>query len=194
MADSSYHHEVETIRRLLAMQHPAPAPASRAIVAPQDFNPEEFLPARFVKKLRTRQFMIQRILEAHANVNELNLSDAKLEYIRAWQALPEYGIHYFVVRFRGVRKPVNKNFFSHYFYVSKYKVFSLISFFKDLLSVAYNRMMRMNLETGETLKTWRFSNMKTWHVNWEIKHIFVSGEKFFTLDAKIKKRLLRKFL
>jgi len=42
------------------------------------------------------------------------------------------------------------------------------------MCVAYNRMMRMNLESGETLKTWRFSSLKKWHVNWEIKHIFVS--------------------
>lgn len=111
MADSSYHTEVETIRRLLAMQHPAPVPVSRAVVAPQDFNPEEFLPSRFVKKIRSRQSMVQRILEAHANVNELNLADAKLEYIKAWQALPEYGIHYFVVRFRSSRKPVKRKLF-----------------------------------------------------------------------------------
>ncbi len=45
----------------------------------------------------------------------------------------------------------------------------------ELLGVAFNRIMRMNVENGESIKTWRFSTMKKWHVNWEIKHVLVSA-------------------
>lgn len=40
--------------------------------------------------------------------------------------------------------------------------------------VAINRLVKMNMENGESIKTWRFSNMKKWHVNWEIRHLKVS--------------------
>lgn len=49
----------------------------------------------------------QKIVEAHANVKDLSLIDAKMHYIRAWQALPEYGVHYFIVKFKGARKQVS---------------------------------------------------------------------------------------
>lgn len=32
----------------------------------------------------------------------------------------------------------------------------------------------MDASTGDAIKTWRFSNMKQWNVNWEIK--MVSGQ------------------
>ncbi|KRX89778.1 Uncharacterized protein T4E_12188, partial [Trichinella pseudospiralis] len=107
MADSSYIAEVENIRRLLDMQHPIAGHTSHGnsiTVPPIDLTPEEFLPMKYAKRMRTRQSLVQRILEAHQNVNHLSLNDTKLQYIRAWQALPEFGIHYFVVRFR--HKPI----------------------------------------------------------------------------------------
>ncbi|KRY31266.1 Uncharacterized protein T01_16277, partial [Trichinella spiralis] len=108
MADSSYIAEVENIRRLLDMQHPIASHTSShgnsITVPPIDLTPEEFLPMKYAKRMRTRQSLVQRILEAHQNVNHLSLNDTKLQYIRAWQALPEFGIHYFVVRFR--HKPI----------------------------------------------------------------------------------------
>ena len=50
--------------------------------------------------------IVNRILEAHANVKDLNHIEAKLRYIKAWQALPEYGITLFVVRFDPGKKEV----------------------------------------------------------------------------------------
>lgn len=44
---------------------------------------------------------MQRILEAHGNVKDLPLVDAKLQYIRSWQALPDYGIALFLVKHMG---------------------------------------------------------------------------------------------
>jgi len=36
----------------------------------------------------------------------MSLSEAKLNYIKAWQALPEYGLTYFLVKFRNSKKEV----------------------------------------------------------------------------------------
>lgn len=82
--------------------------------------------------------LVQRILEAHANVKELSLVDAKLNYIKAWQSLPEYGISLFVVKFMDHKK-------------------------EDLLGVAHNRLMKMDINNGDHLKTWRFNTMKVNH-------------------------------
>jgi len=48
----------------------------------------------------------QRILEAHANVRDMTLLEAKMNYIKAWQALPEYGNTYFIIRMKGSKKEV----------------------------------------------------------------------------------------
>ena len=43
--------------------------------------------------------------------------------------------------------------------------------FQELIGLAFNRLIRMDIATGDSLKTWRFSNMQTWSVNWEIKQV-----------------------
>ena len=53
--------------------------------------------------------MAQRILEAHANVKEMSLINSKINYIKAWQTLPDFGLSYFIVRFKGQKKEVNIN-------------------------------------------------------------------------------------
>lgn len=39
-----------------------------------------------------------RILDAYQNVAQLPLTDALLRFLQIWQALPEFGVCYFVVR------------------------------------------------------------------------------------------------
>lgn len=39
-----------------------------------------------------------RILEAHHNVAQMPLVEAKLQFIQAWQSLPEFGLTYYLVR------------------------------------------------------------------------------------------------
>ena len=45
-------------------------------------------------------------MEAHANVRDMGLIEAKLAYIKAWQALPEFGISYFVIKMANGKKEV----------------------------------------------------------------------------------------
>ncbi|KAK7020627.1 Fermitin 2, partial [Halocaridina rubra] len=109
---------------------------------------------------------VQRILEAHANVKDLPLNDAKLQYIRAWQALPEYGIALFLVKHMGHKR-------------------------EELLGVAFNRIMRMEPNTGDHIKTWRYNTMKAWNVNWETRHMMIQFEEdnvvfsCLTADCKV---------
>lgn len=49
----------------------------------------------------------KRILEAHANVQNLPLMEAKVAFIKAWQSLPDYGISYFIVKQKNAKKEVS---------------------------------------------------------------------------------------
>ncbi|XP_025834084.1 unc-112-related protein-like, partial [Agrilus planipennis] len=131
LADSSYNSEVKTILDFLQMQKPTNSPT----VDPNSYNiqPEDFVAPRFLRKLKGK--LVHKILEAHANVKHLPLIEAKLNYIKAWQSLPEYGVTLFVVRFMGCKKD-------------------------ELLGVAHNRLMKLDINNGDHLKTWRFNNMK----------------------------------
>ncbi len=44
-----------------------------------------------------------KILEAYSTISDLDLFESKWRYIKAWQALPNYGISYFVVKIKGSR-------------------------------------------------------------------------------------------
>ncbi|XP_043237675.1 unc-112-related protein-like isoform X2 [Amphibalanus amphitrite] len=147
MADASYDQEVRSILDFLAMQRPAPAPA----INPQslEISPEDYVPPRFIKKLKSK--LHQRILEAHANVVNCNLIESKMNYIKSWKALPEFGITYFVVKFLKAKR-------------------------EELLGIAFNRLMRMDLNGGH-LKTWRYNTMKAWNVNWEVRHMMVQFDE-----------------
>ncbi|XP_053669520.1 unc-112-related protein-like [Anopheles marshallii] len=161
LADSSYDSEVASIRSFLSMQKPAQVPAIN--INPTEIDANEYLAPRYAKKLKNKA--IHRMLEAHANVKDLPLVEAKLSYIRAWQSLPEFGVTLFVIKFDGHKK-------------------------EELLGVASNRIMKMDITTGDHLKTWRYNTMKAWNVNWEIRCMMVQFQNetvvFSCLSADCK--------
>ena len=106
MTDSAYENETRQILDFLSIQHPAPAP--RRSVHSVDINPDDYVAPKFLRKIKGRNQIVSRILEAHANVRGLALTEAKLQLIKAWQALPDYGVSLFVVRFAGSKKEVRK--------------------------------------------------------------------------------------
>ncbi|XP_066561862.1 fermitin family homolog 1 [Amia ocellicauda] len=148
MAYSSYRSEVRNIQSFLQMKS-LTATSKQAAPDPDsmDMNADCFVSPRYAKKYKTKQ-LTARILEAHQNVAQLSLMEAKMRFIQAWQSLPEFGIKYYVVRFQGSKKD-------------------------DLLGISYNRMIRIDMSTGLLLTTWRFSNMKQWNVNWDIKQVAI---------------------
>ena len=95
---------------------------------------EDYVAPRFIKK-KAKSKLRHKILEGHANVKDLNLVEAKMNFIRAWQSLPEFGVSLFVVKFHGERR-------------------------EELLGIASNRVMRMGIVNGEHLTTWRYNTVK----------------------------------
>uniref|UniRef100_A0AAQ5XIH5 Band 4.1 domain-containing protein n=1 Tax=Amphiprion ocellaris TaxID=80972 RepID=A0AAQ5XIH5_AMPOC len=154
MADSSYNLEVQNILSFLKMQHMNPDPPSIEPIT-TDINPECLVSPRYLKKYKNKQVSHEsqlsisaRILEAHQNVAQMSLIEAKMRFIQAWQSLPEFGITHFLAKFQGGKR-------------------------EELIGITYNRLIRMDASTGDAIKTWRFSNMKQWNVNWEIKMVTV---------------------
>ncbi len=52
----------------------------------------------------------------------------------------------------------------------------LFRLLQELLGVAYNRLIKMDIASGDSQKTWRYSTMTAWHVNWEVKEVLVQME------------------
>lgn len=147
-----------------------------------------------------------RILDAYQNVAQLSLADAILRYLQIWQALPDFGISYMVVRSEFV---ICKGFTMFHMpaqlfdtagqlenrvrFIIRYKLqrisaapFSgkweemtgvdLFDRFKgsrkdEVLGIAPNRLIRIDLSVGDVVKTWRYNNMKQWNVNWDIQQV-----------------------
>ncbi|KAG9510052.1 Unc-112-related protein, partial [Fragariocoptes setiger] len=130
-----------------------------------DINAEDYVAPRHARRLRPGRSMSQRILDAHSNVRGLSATECKLNYIRAWNALPNYGIHLFVARFMGSKRD-------------------------EILGLAMNRLIRIDPNTGEHIRTWRYTSMKAWNVNWEIRQMLVQFEQenvaFSVLSADCK--------
>nr|XP_010342077.1 fermitin family homolog 1 isoform X2 [Saimiri boliviensis boliviensis] len=93
-----------------------------------------------------------RILEAHQNVAQMPLVEAKLRFIQAWQSLPEFGLTYYLVRFKGSKKD-------------------------EILGVSYNRLIKIDATTGIPMTTWRFTNIKQWNVNWETRQVVIEFDQ-----------------
>ena len=110
-----------------------------------------FISSSFWFKLLFNFFDFQmrhKLLDSHANVKDLNLLEAKMNFVKAWQSLPDFGVSLFVVRFHGEKKD-------------------------ELLGIAYNRIMRMSLQTGDHIKTWRYNTIKV--RNKELESVVIYG-------------------
>ncbi|XP_044147820.1 fermitin family homolog 1 [Bufo gargarizans] len=147
MADSSYRSEVQNILQFLRLKNTNTTNTSQinTNIENVDIKPDCFVSPKYAKKYKTKQ-LASRILEAQQNISQMPLVEAKMRFIQAWQSLPEFGIAYYIVRFKDAKK-------------------------EELLGVSYNRLIRIDIATGDPVATWRFSNMKQWNVNWEIQQV-----------------------
>ncbi|KAK1335492.1 hypothetical protein QTO34_003278 [Cnephaeus nilssonii] len=146
MADSSYASEPAADGDRAPGSQPQGPDAST-----EGLNPYGLVAPRFQRKFKAKQ-LTPRILEAHQNVAQLSLSEAQLRFIQAWQSLPDFGISYVIVKFKGSRKD-------------------------EILGIANNRLIRIDLAVGDVVKTWRFSNMRQWNVNWDIKQVAIEFDE-----------------
>ncbi|XP_015681740.1 fermitin family homolog 3 [Protobothrops mucrosquamatus] len=147
MADASYQAEKENILSFLKLQKTNPEMS----LATETEGTQWLVSPRYQKKFKPKQ-LTPRILEAYQNVSPLSLAEVKMKFIQAWQSLPDFGISYFVVRFKGSRKD-------------------------EILGIANNRLIRIDLAVGDVVKTWRYSNMRQWNVNWDIRQVAIEFDE-----------------
>uniref|UniRef100_A0A673ZQ31 FERM domain containing kindlin 1 n=1 Tax=Salmo trutta TaxID=8032 RepID=A0A673ZQ31_SALTR len=161
MAYSSYRSEVKNIQSFLQMKSLAPPPGQAAPdLDAMEMNAECFVSPRYTKKYKTKQ-LTARILEAHQNIARLSLNEAKMRFIQAWQSLPEFGIKYYIVRFRGSKKD-------------------------ELMGISYNRLIRIDMSTGLPVTTWRFANMRQLIdcCDCKVVHEYIGGYIFLSTRSK----------
>ncbi|RVE67353.1 hypothetical protein OJAV_G00102160 [Oryzias javanicus] len=165
LADSTFQSEIDSIRSFLAMQK-TNGSQGHADAGDESINPHSLVSPRYHKKYKPKQ-LTPRILDAYQNVAQLSLTDALMRFLQIWQALPDFGLSYVVVRFKGSRKD-------------------------EVLGIAPNRLIRIDLGVGDVVKTWRYNNMKQWNVNWDIKQVAIEFEgnvniafSCLTADCKI---------
>ncbi|NP_001079432.1 FERM domain containing kindlin 1 S homeolog [Xenopus laevis] len=151
MADSSFRPEVHNILSFLKLKNTNTNSQVPSDIENVDIKPECFVSPRYSKKYKSKQ-LAARILEAQQNIAQMSLVEAKLRFIQAWQSLPEFGLAYYIVRFRGSKKD-------------------------DLLGVSHNRLIRIDIATKDPITTWRFSNMKQWNVNWEKREVAIEFDQ-----------------
>uniref|UniRef100_UPI00398ECDAC fermitin family homolog 3-like n=1 Tax=Pristiophorus japonicus TaxID=55135 RepID=UPI00398ECDAC len=166
MADSSYPSEVQNIRSFLTMQKVNSDSQVTSDTNSEDINTKSLVSTRYQKKYKVKQ-LTPRILEAYQNIAQLALMETKMKFIQAWQSLPEFGLSYFVVRFKGCKKD-------------------------EVLGIAPNRLIRIDLNVGDVVKMWRFNNMRQWNVNWDIRQVAIEFDEniniafsCLTADCKI---------
>ncbi|KAJ3588516.1 hypothetical protein NHX12_012108 [Muraenolepis orangiensis] len=146
LADSSFQSEIQSIRSVLAMQKTS-GNGSASATGDDAINAYSLVSPRYHKKYKAKQ-LTPRILEAYQNVAQLSWTEALLRFLQIWQALPDFGISYVVVRFKGSRKD-------------------------EVLGIAPNRLIRIDLGVGDVVKTWRYNNMRQWNVNWDIRQLAI---------------------
>ena len=62
---------------------------------------------------------------------------------------------------------------------------------QELLGVSPERLSRLSLQTGDAVRTWRLSAMKSWSVNWQFKQFRVEFDdeqlafECLTADCKV---------
>uniref|UniRef100_A0A673AZM0 PH domain-containing protein n=1 Tax=Sphaeramia orbicularis TaxID=375764 RepID=A0A673AZM0_9TELE len=150
LADNSFQSEIQSIRSFLAMQKTNAGSHGNAHAADESINTHSLVSPRYHKKYKAKQ-LTPRILDAYQNVAQLSLTDAVMRFLQIWQALPDFGLSYVVVRFKGSRKD-------------------------EVLGIAPNRLIRIDLGVGDVVKTWRYNNMKQWNVNWDIRQVAIEFE------------------
>ncbi len=56
----------------------------------------------------------------------------------------------------------------------------------EVLGIANNRLIRIDLGVGDVVKTWRYNNMRQWNVNWDIRQVGFNKSMIITDTSNIK--------
>ncbi|TNN14542.1 Fermitin family 1 [Schistosoma japonicum] len=160
----AYSKEVEATLELIKLQMPGPSPAmslSESTAYLGDLT--DFCNDRIIRKARSKDALRQRITEAHVNIRDLGLLEAKYKYIQTWQRLTGFGRSYFIVQFeRGLPGFPSTNGGG---------LFSTPM--DDMIAICQGRIEVVSAQTGEVLLTWNFSDLRSWNVNWDAEKVIL---------------------
>ncbi len=56
----------------------------------------------------------------------------------------------------------------------------------EVMGIAPNRLIRIDLGVGDVVKTWRYNNMKQWNVNWDIKQVTQTFQSPFVFGGGLQ--------
>lgn len=59
----------------------------------------------------------------------------------------------------------------------------------EVLGIANNRLIRIDLSVGDVVKTWRYNTMRQWNVNWDIKQVICLCVLWDFCSAKASSKL-----
>eukprot|EP00111_Clytia_hemisphaerica_P000547 TCONS_00001615-protein len=155
MADPTYEMEMSGVRTFLNMQNDVKDSSKDDgdydAGAHGGMHPEDFVPQRVLSKYKSKQ-IAARILESHTAFTKLGVIEAKMNFIRQWQALPDYGVSKFNCKFRDSKKK------------------------QEIIGIGTKGIVRFDLNSRTVIKQWRYSTMKNWNVNWETREMIVTCE------------------
>jgi len=149
MADTGYEVEMSGVKTFLNMQSKNTDETDYAVGDHAGMQPEDFVPPRILTKYKSKQ-IAARILEAHSSFTKLGLQEAKMNFIRQWQSLPDYGTTRFAAKFRNSKKK------------------------QEIVGIGTNKISRYDVATRLNVQQWRYSSMKNWNVNWETREMIIS--------------------
>lgn len=154
----AYEKEMETILEILRLQVPGPTPViSTAESVKYLGDLSNFCSERIVRKARSKEYLRQRITEAHVNIRDVSLTESKFKYIQAWQRLTHFGRSYFTVHFdRGSNLGLPS---------SSGGLFAAPV--DDVVAICQGRFEIVSPHTGEVLRAWNFTDLRSWNVNWD---------------------------
>ncbi|CAD5119887.1 DgyrCDS8469 [Dimorphilus gyrociliatus] len=164
MADCSYQLEKDALQKKLDMlTFETSSPTERLSSA------EMYVSPKYMKKHKSGIISKISAVCSNSKLNKMSINEAKMQYLKLWQDLPEQPLTYFIVRFDGSKK-------------------------EELLAIAADKIVRMDLINGSVIQKWPFKNMNRWHVNWQTKQVCIEFRektrentvKFYCLTADCK--------
>ncbi|KAM4754361.1 fermitin family homolog 3-like [Cyanocitta cristata] len=135
-------------------------------------DPRRLLPPRFQRRIKAKQFA-PRLLEVLQRVGPLSPPQARLRFVEAWRALPG-------LRTGALRGQVSGR-----------------AGRDEVLAVGPSRLLRVELGSGAVTRSWSYSDLRQWDVNWDSQQVrlWLSGD--VTLGLRVLSappRVLHQFL
>nr|XP_054509895.1 fermitin family homolog 3-like [Agelaius phoeniceus] len=161
--------QIRGVLGVLGVQPDGGDPPGTPARAPPD--PRLLLPPRLQRRIKGKEFP-QLLLRVLLREGPLSPPQARLRFLQAWRALPDFGLGVFIVRFQGAPRD-------------------------EALAVGLSRLLRLPLGSGGAARSWSQRELRQWDVNWDSGQVrlWLSGD--VTLGLRVLSappRVLHQFL